>query len=144
MDERERKIKEEAQFDEEIRQHSFKKVKDIYKQGSVFDRLARKTKGEAPDWKKIEEYDQETLDYLQAIRRGDTAAQKQQVREHDKRAYKSEGKIQPYTEEELQKKRFDKFVAKLMKSEAELKQEIENEKKIAMESYEKYGRNIYR
>ncbi|MBQ6547130.1 MAG: hypothetical protein IJL74_03950 [Bacilli bacterium] len=144
MDERERVARDDALLDEESRQYTFKKVKELYKQGSIFERLARKTKGEAPDWKKIEEYDQEILDYLEAVRRGDTFAQKQQEREHDRRAYKSGGKIQPYTEEELNKKRFDKFVAKLMKSESELKKEIEENKRIAMDSYEKYGRNVYR
>lgn len=133
---------EDYKLEEELRTAAFNRIKDMYKKSSLFERVAKKAKGESPDWKAIEGYNLDTLEYLEDVRRGDTFMQKEMVRQHDMNARKTKGEL--YTDEQLKQKRFEQFKSKLMKSEAALRQEIEFNKKKSLESYEKYGRNIYR
>lgn len=110
--------KENKQLQEEIRQDTFKKVKELYKKGSLFERLLRKVNGLAPNWREIQHYDQESLDYLLRVRSGNTYAQKESLKNIEKLV--KDGKRNNVTEKELNSERFEKFANKLGMSKSQL------------------------
>ncbi len=128
---------------------TFRKLKEMYKQDSLFSRLSRKVKGEAPNWNKIANYNPEVLDYLEAVREGNTYSQKKEYNRH-KKAFKDinkgmEGrKVSGISDEGFQAKYFNQFLRKLAMSEPALLREIEAEKKRKEADIALYGRNIAR
>ena len=123
--------------------------KNIYKKDSLFARLARRVRREAPDWKTIESYSAEALDYLDDVLNGRTYSQRKEVKRNQDAIKKmnkevDSAKFNAYNSETLQKKNFAKFLSKLMMSETALKREIEQERKRKEADIALYGKDISR
>ncbi len=139
----EKEAKEKAQLDESMRLSTFRKIKEMYKKDSFFSRLSRKLNGNSPDWKSIEQYDLEALEYIERVRSGDTYKQRMDVKRNEELAKKDKNKS-PYSKETLDAKRFGAFLRALGLSENAILKEIEAEKARRMRDLEVYGKDMSR
>ncbi len=125
---REQRERENAQLEEDIKQGTLKKLREAYERQSIWERTKRKIDGKAPNWKALEQYSAESIEYLERVRRGDTYEQKSAVERNRKAARDTDGKVHEYSEETINAKNFNKFLQKLTKSDSELKREMEVDK----------------
>lgn len=127
---------------------TFRNLVAMYKKDSSFSRLSRKLRGEGPNWKEIEGYGSEALDYLEAVAKGETYTQRKDAKRNAdamKKISKESGRsFSPLSEESLQAKHFNQFLRKLMMSEPALLREIEAEKKRREADIQLYGKDMSR
>ncbi len=127
---------------------TFRKLMETYRKDSAFSRLSRKIKGESPDWKKIEGYSTEVLDYLEAVANGDTYTQRKSAKRHSdamKKINKETGRdFKVPSSESLEAQYFNQFLKKLMMSEPGLLREIEAEKRRREADIAIYGKDMSR
>lgn len=77
-----RKIAEQKNYEKNVemrRLETFKRVKQQYKamgKKHKFERIINKLQGKSPNWKKIQEYSQEQLNYLSKVQQGEALSQK--------------------------------------------------------------------
>ncbi len=113
--------RENARLAEDIKLSTLKRLRREYEKQSAFERASRKLKGLAPDWKKLETYSPESIEYLDRIDRGDTYAQKAAIENRRKAVKEHHGHLKEYTPEQIRDRNFNKLLQHLLKSEAELK-----------------------
>ena len=144
----EKKERELSGLRESMSSATFRKLVEMYKKDSSFSRLSRKIKGEAPNWKKIEGYSAEALDYLEAVAKGDTYSQRKDVK-RNRDTLKTMNKASSMntsslSNESLQSRYFAQFLKKLMMSEPALLREIEAEKRKREADIALYGKDMSR
>ena len=121
--------RENARLAEDIKKSTLRKLKEDYNKQSMWERAQRKINGKAPNWKELETYSPEAIEYLDRVSRGDTYAYKKSIQNNKQYAKETNGRIKEYTDEQKQAKRFNKLLQKLLLSDSELRREMETDKK---------------
>lgn len=107
---------------DEKKKEAFKKVKQAYKKVDVWSRFVNKIKGRTPNWKKVQGYSQEELEYLLRVSKGNTVSQQERFdRIIDKNNAKSSQNRDHYKELQKQHQQYNNDIfTNLLNSESKL------------------------